>query len=158
MRGYRHGGNGTRLHNVWIMMKQRCNNPKTFEYHRYGGRGIKVCEEWLSFAVFRDWAMANGYDPNAPRGKCTLDRIDNDGNYEPSNCRWVDMKEQMKNRPKRGLYYEYNGESHTLYDWSKITGLSHASLRSRMRYGWDIEKALTTPVRRTNRRNHNILR
>lgn len=142
---YKHGGNGTRLHGVWIMMKQRCSNPKTCEYHRYGGRGIKVCDEWSSFANFRDWAMANGYDPNAPRGKCTLDRIDNDGDYEPSNCRWVDMQEQMKNRPKRGHHYEYNGESHTLYDWAKIIGVSHDLLRNRIRYGWDIESALTTP-------------
>lgn len=148
MRGYRHGGNGTRLHNVWIMMKQRCNNPNTGEYHRYGGRGIKVCDEWASFANFRDWAMANGYDPAAPRGACTLDRVDNDGNYEPSNCRWVDMKEQMKNRPKRGVYYEYNGESYTLYDWAALTGIDFRSLRSRIRYGWDIEKALTTPIRK----------
>ena len=147
MRGYKHGGTGTRLHGVWITMKQRCNNPNISEYHRYGGRGIKVCEEWLSFANFRDWAMVNGYDPDAPRGECTLDRIDNDGNYEPSNCRWVNLKEQMKNRPKRGLYYEYNGESHTLYDWAKITDKTHNQLRNRIRLGWDIERALNTPVR-----------
>jgi hypothetical protein len=150
MRGYKHGGTGTRLHGVWIMMKQRCNNPNTSEYHRYGGRGIKVCDEWLSFANFRDWAMANGYDPDAPRGECTLDRIDNDGNYEPSNCRWVNLKEQMANRPKRGIFYEYNGESHTLYDWSKIIGTSHGLLRNRIRLGWDIEATLSTPIRRKN--------
>jgi hypothetical protein len=150
MRGYKHGGTGTRLHKVWITMKQRCSNPNGDEYHRYGGRGIRVCEEWLSFANFRDWAMANGYNPNAPRGTCTLDRIDNDGNYEPSNCRWVDMREQMKNRPKRGLFYEYNGESHTLYDWAKIMGTSHSLLRNRIRWGWDIEQALTAPVRGKN--------
>lgn len=150
MRGYKHGGTGTRLHKVWTMMKQRCSNPNIVEYHRYGGRGIKVCDEWLSFVNFRDWAMANGYDPEAPRGECTLDRIDNDGNYEPSNCRWIDLKEQMANRPKRGLFYEYNGESHTLYDWSKITGTPHSLLRNRIRLGWDIKRALTTPVREKN--------
>lgn len=142
-----HGGTGSRLHNVWIMMKQRCSNPNTYEYHRYGGRGIRVCDEWLLFENFRDWAMLNGYNPNAPRGECTLDRIDNNGNYEPDNCRWVDMKEQMKNRPKVGLYYEYNGERHTLYDWAKIIGTSHGLLRNRIRYGWDIERVLTTPIR-----------
>ena len=147
MANIKHGGTGTRLHNVWIMMKQRCNNPKTCEYHRYGGRGIKVCDEWASFNNFRDWAMSNGYDPDAPRGKCTLDRIDNDGDYEPSNCRWVDMLEQMKNRPRRGCYYEYHGECHTLYEWAKIIGASHNLLRSRIRYGWDIERVLNTPVR-----------
>ena len=148
MKRQRHGGTGTRLHNMWIMMKQRCSNPNAGEYHRYGGRGIRVCEEWLSFTNFRDWAMSNGYDPDAPHGKCTLDRIDNDGNYEPSNCRWVDMREQMKNRPKRGQFYEYNGDSHTLYEWAGIMGMSHNMLRARMRYGWNIEKALTTPVRK----------
>ena len=148
MGNLKHGETGTRLHNVWIMMKQRCNNPKAGEYHRYGGRGVEVCDEWLSFSNFRDWALSNGYDPNAPRGKCTLDRIDNDGNYEPSNCRWIDMKGQMENRPKRGRYYEYNGESHTLYDWAKIIGIPHLSLKARINYGWDIERAFTTPVRK----------
>ena len=149
----KHGDSGSRLHNVWIMMKQRCNNPNAGEYHRYGGRGIKVCDEWLLFENFRDWAMLNGYDPNAPRGECTLDRIDNNGNYEPNNCRWVDMKTQMKNRPKRGKYYEYNGESHTLYDWAKIIGTSHDQLRNRIRLGWNIEQTLTTPIREKARRN-----
>ena len=131
MRGYKHGGTGTRLHKVWIMMKQRCNNPNTGEYHRYGGRGIKVCDEWLSFANFRDWAMSNGYEPNAPRGECTLDRIDNDGNYEPSNCRWIDLKEQMVNRPKRGTFYVHNGESHTLYDWAQLLTSTNAEKSKR---------------------------
>ena len=140
-----HGESNTRLHKVWITMRQRCSNPNISEYHRYGGRGIQVCEGWSSFVNFRDWALGNGYDPNAPRGACTLDRIDNDGDYEPHNCRWVDMREQIKNRPKRGTYYEYNGETHTLYDWAKILDLSHNLLRARVRYGWDVEKALTTP-------------
>lgn len=95
----RHGETGTRLFNVWSSMKQRCYNPAKANYSDYGGRGIAVCDEWReSFEAFRDWALSSGYDPDAPTGKCTLDRIDVDGNYEPSNCRWVDMKVQNNNK------------------------------------------------------------
>lgn len=89
----------SRLYCVWWGMKVRCYNPKHKGYHRYGGRGITVCDEWINdFQSFCDWAMANGYDENAPRGKCTIDRIDNDKGYSPANCRWVDMKVQNQNR------------------------------------------------------------
>lgn len=88
-----------RLHGVWCGMKQRCLNPNHERYRQYGGRGITICDEWLhSFQAFYDWAMANGYDENAPRGQCTIDRIDNDKGYSPDNCRWVDMKVQRHNR------------------------------------------------------------
>lgn len=95
---YRHGERNTRLYGVWTGMRYRCNCPTCKSYANYGGRGISVCDEWSTFPPFRDWAMANGYDPDAPKGKCTLDRIDADGNYEPSNCRWVDSKVQNNNR------------------------------------------------------------
>lgn len=98
----KHNEAGTRLYRVWACMKTRCYTPSNTSYERYGGRGIRVCDEWRnSYEVFRDWAMANGYDPNAKRGACTLDRIDVDGNYEPNNCRWVSNSEQQRNkRPK----------------------------------------------------------
>lgn len=95
-----HGGEGTRLYGVWHHMKQRCENPHHNSYHNYGGRGITVCEQWRDFAKFREWAIANGYDENAPRGACTIDRIDNDKGYSPDNCRWVDMKTQCSNKRK----------------------------------------------------------
>lgn len=88
-----------RLYKIWLNMKQRCNNPKSKDYKYYGARGISVCSEWLTdYAAFRKWAYSNGYSQDADYGKCTIDRIDNDGDYEPTNCRWVDMKVQNHNK------------------------------------------------------------
>lgn len=81
-------------------MKNRCTRPSYKYWKNYGGRGITYCKEWEDFEAFQQWALANGYDEHAPRGKCTLDRIDNNGNYEPSNCRWVDGHTQNMNSSK----------------------------------------------------------
>lgn len=90
---------GCRLYSVWHNMKYRCNNPAAKPYKDYGGRGIKVCPEWdKSFEAFQEWALKAGYDPLAPYGECTLDRIDCDKGYSPDNCRWVNMKVQADNR------------------------------------------------------------
>ena len=93
-----HRKTNTRLFNVWQNIKRRCYTKTNPSYKYYGERGISVCDEWLnSFDAFREWAYANGYDETAQKGKCTIDRIDVNGNYEPSNCRWVSMAEQNKN-------------------------------------------------------------
>ena len=123
-------------------MKARCYNPHNGFYHRYGGRGITVCDEWKNnFSAFRKWAMCNGYSDGL-----TLDRIDFDGNYEPSNCRWATSKEQANNKCTNH-YVMFNGEKKTLKQWSESTGLSYPTLLGRIKRGWSIEKMLTTPQR-----------
>ncbi|MBQ0017359.1 MAG: AP2 domain-containing protein [Clostridiales bacterium] len=92
--------NTERLYNVWLEMRQRCNNPNNKNFKYYGGKGVSVCDEWNDYFAFKHWAENNGYDKNAKRGDCTIDRINPNGNYEPSNCRWVDMATQNRNKAK----------------------------------------------------------
>lgn len=102
---YKHGGAGRkneeRLYTIWRGMKQRCENEHNRSYKYYGKRGIGVCDEWSDFSAFREWALNNGYDENAKYGDCTIDRIDNDRGYEPSNCRWVSLAEQNRNKRRK---------------------------------------------------------
>lgn len=100
--GFKHGGRNTRLYHVWQSMKQRCENKNCESYMWYGAKGVKICDDWKTFAPFREWAMKSGYDEFAEKGECTLDRINVYGDYEPSNCRWATIAEQNRNMRKRG--------------------------------------------------------
>lgn len=137
---HKHGMARTAVYHVWQQMIQRCENPNERAYHNYGGRGIKVCERWKTFENFiADMGVRDkGY---------SLDRIDNDGNYEFSNCRWATTKQQLNNR-RNNRILELNGERMTIGEWADKLGIKWDTIRSRVdRYGWTIEKALTTPVK-----------
>lgn len=134
-----HGGWGSRLYRAWRSMKVRCYDSNCKEYKYYGARGITVCEEWRrSFEPFRDWALKNGYDDNL-----SIDRIDVNGNYEPSNCRWATCKEQLRNTTRTHLF---NGK--TLAEWAEIKGINKSTLATRI-YArhWDIDRAINTQVK-----------
>ena len=116
--------NEGRLYNVWRAMKRRCNSPNDKRYSYYGGRGIKVCDEWNDYKNFEKWAMANGYDENAQFGDCTIDRIDNDGNYEPSNCRWVNGTTQANNT-RKNRYVEFQGKRLTIAEFARAMNIDN---------------------------------
>ena len=132
----KHGKRYTRIYEIWVGMKQRCENPNKKAYEHYGGRNICICKEWHSFEAFYDWAMANGYKEGL-----SIDRINNNGNYEPANCRWVTVKEQQNNR-RNSHFIEAFGERHTIAEWAEITGLNYGTLKSRLKRGWAVERAL----------------
>lgn len=123
----------------WNSMIRRCKYPSMEDYGRYGGKGIRVCERWESFQNFLD-DMGN-----RPRGK-TLDRIDNDGHYEPHNCRWATLSQQVRNS-RKARYITHGGRTMTIGDWSVSLGINRQTIQMRLdRYGWSAEKALTTEV------------
>lgn len=141
----KHGGSDTRLYVVYKDILSRCSNPNSPKFKNYGGRGIDICEKWRnSFAEFRDWAYANGYDENAPKGQCTIDRIDNNKGYSPDNCRWLTLKEQNNNRGNN-IKFEINDKIFTLAQLAEMYGFSYSTLYSRVKKGWGIQKALSTP-------------
>lgn len=128
-----------RLYGVYKGMKRRCYNPKEHEYERYGGRGIKICDEWLNdYGAFRTWAMANGYQQGL-----TIDRIDNDGNYCPENCRWATRKEQ-NNNTSQNRRISFDGLTLTVTEWAKKIGITQQALQKRLN-NWSLERALTEP-------------
>jgi len=136
-----HGKTNSPEHRAWRAMTGRYCNPNRLGYENYGGRGIKVCERWRdSFVAFYEDVGKK------PSPKHTLDRIDNDGDYEPGNCRWATRKEQGRNR-RTCVSLEYNGRKLTIAEWAEETGLTYNTLQSRLgRLKWPICKALTTPL------------
>ena len=134
-----HGLYGTPLYVVWQGMKKRCNNETNKSYRWYGNRGISVCEEWVEFLPFYNWAIENGYAKGLH-----LDRIDSDGDYEPSNCRFVTCKENQRNKRNN---VKYRGVAISKY--CEEHGLEKMLVYSRLRAGWDLERAINTPKRGT---------
>ncbi len=120
----KHGGYKERLYSVWKDMRNRCHSCNDESFSLYGGRGITICEEWNDYSNFRKWAMDNGYDPYAEFQECTIDRIDNDGNYEPNNCRFVNMVIQANNT-RRNIKIDMDGTVKTMKQWSDILGCDY---------------------------------
>jgi hypothetical protein len=136
-----HGMSGSKEHMIYRGMKSRCENQNSSDYPNYGGRGIGICDRWQK--------LENFY---ADMGKCpkgmTLDRIDNDGDYKPGNCKWATRRQQANNK-RNNRFIEYNGKRLTLAQWSRRAGISPAVIRSRIYRGWPIERALTEKIRGT---------
>lgn len=135
-----HGKSDTNEYHVWAGMLDRCRNVNNIKYKDYGGRGVTVCERWTnSFPAFL-------YDMGVrPTDGHTIDRINNDGNYDPSNCRWATRLEQNRNT-RANIRATYMGEEKTLIEWAEIAGLKLKTLHSRLGYGWSMERAMTEPV------------
>lgn len=140
-----HGKAGSRIYRTWHHMLERCNNPSTRNYVGYGGRGIEVCAEWHTFEGFYKWAIKNGYTD-----KLTIDRIDNDGNYCPQNCRFISPAMQAGNK-RTNRTIVANGCSHTVAQWARKMDIPYFTLLSRLNRGWDDERAVMTPSRPAQR-------
>jgi hypothetical protein len=137
----KHGDTYTILYQKWRDIIQRCRNPRNKRYKDYGGRGITVCDQWLEYENFRNWALENGYDD-----KLTIDRVDNHQGYCPGNCRWATRKEQQRNMRSNHLLTAC-GQTKTLIEWSENTGLAYNTIRLRLKRGWSPDRALTEPVK-----------
>lgn len=140
----KHCSSRTRLYNIWLAMKRRCYKADSNCYYLYGERGIRICDEWMGengFVNFKNWALKNGYQDNL-----TIDRIDVNRNYEPTNCRWVDMSVQNRNKRNNRVFY-YRGERKILKDLAVENGMSVSGLRKRLNKGMSIEEALETPIK-----------
>lgn len=127
----------TRLYKIYYNMKTRCYNEHSTRYKNYGGRGIVVCDEWLNdFMSFCDWAYENGYDDTL-----TIDRIDNNKGYSPSNCRWVTNQEQSNNR-RSNINITYNEKTQTMKQWAEELGINYNTLHMRHFRGWSNKEIL----------------
>lgn len=133
----------TRLYKIWVGIKTRCYNIKCKIYKYYGGKGIQICEEWKNdFLAFYNWAILNGYDDSL-----SIDRIDNNDDYNPSNCRWSTDIEQANNKTDN-RYIKIGSESHTLSEWCKIKNISRTAVYKRMQNGMSAEEALNKNKRK----------
>lgn len=136
-----HGMSNTRLYRTWKSMRNRCNNPNNKYYYCYGGKGIRVCDEWNVFENFQNWALMNGYTESM-----TIERIDTSKNYEPQNCTWIKMDEQSKNKSSNRIV-TINGETHIISEWCKIKGISYQYLWRHEKKGESTVSILTGRTR-----------
>lgn len=137
---YMHRSEYDRLYRIWKAMRTRCNNPHFKLYYRYGGRGIRVCKEWENFDSFQSWAYKNGYNDSL-----TIDRINNDGNYSPENCKWSSLAEQQQTRSSCHMI-TYNGKTQNLTRWASEYHMPRERLKRRLELGWSFEKAVKEVV------------
>ena len=139
-------GADRRIYKLWSHVKDRCYCKNNKDYKNYGARGIKVCEEWKNdFMSFYNWSMAHDYADDL-----TIDRIDVNGNYEPSNCRWVTPKEQARNR-RNNKFITYNNETHCISEWAEKIGIPRKCLEHRIRNWSDLDRIFNRPVTKNNR-------
>ncbi len=139
----KHSDSGKRLYSIYMGIMRRCYRPKCSNYYLYGGKGIKLCDEWLGkngYLNFRKWALENGYQDNL-----SVNRIDGDKDYCPENCRWATSKQQNNNRVNNH-YLSFNGVTHTIAEWSEITGINYRTLLQRCKMGWSVEDTLTKAI------------
>lgn len=141
-------GERHRLYSIWNNIIGRTECKKSPQYKWYGARGIKMCNEWRhNYLKFKEWAINNGYKDNL-----TIDRIDVNGNYEPNNCRWVDMKQQHRNQ-RSNKNYTIDGITKCLQDWCEYYDINRNTVNKRLRLNWDIKRALTQPVKKQSHYN-----
>lgn len=143
-----HGLSHSRLYNQWRMMINRCTCPSHKSYADYGGRGISVCDEWKTFVNYKEWALSHGYNDSL-----TIDRIDVDGNYEPSNCRFADMITQCNNR-RSSKFLTYQGKTLSQSQWARELGLSRSVIHGRVKRGLPVEEILRTEKHAHRGENH----
>lgn len=133
-RSFKHGDFGTKLYGIWAGMKRRCYNRNTKYYADYGGRGIKVCEEWKEYINFKQWAVSAGYKEGL-----TIERINVDFDYSPDNCKWISIHEQNLNK-RNSVRIEYQGKIYSIKEIAAITGLKERTIKGRYERGWTTEK------------------
>lgn len=134
-----------RIYNCWSGMKSRCFNKNNQDYKDYGGRGITICEEWLTFDNFCKWSLANGY-----KDSLTIDRINVNGNYEPTNCRWASIIEQANNK-RRNHFIEYKGKKLTIAQWARELNVSPTVIQQRLKRNLPVEKVLCPQIKETKK-------
>lgn len=131
-----------KLNQVWAAMRQRCGNPSNKDYPNYGGRGIRICDEWGDFSVFYTWAIAAGYVEGV-----TIERVDVNRGYEPDNCTWVPNERQALNT-RRIRMFEWCGQTYRIRELAILAGISHHTMKTRLvSLGWSVERAMSTEVK-----------